>query len=82
MGEQELMDGARDQRAGLQAVGYGCLVVALVALAALALAIIVARVERKGDEAVAAYSICESCGMLLDETNVHAVCGAEVARHD
>ena len=69
MGEQELRDEAREQRAGMQAVGYGCLFVAAVALTALAMtlaAIIFARIERQGDEAVAAYSICEACGLILD----------------
>lgn len=81
MGEQDLREECREQTDSASVVGYGCLLAAA-AVIALAAWAAVAWFQRREDKAVAAFSICEACGLILDATNVHAVCGAEVARHE
>lgn len=74
---------AREQLAGMRVVGCGCLAVmaALLGAALLATCVIIGRAFGGRDEAVAAYSVCEMCGALLDATNVHARCAGEVASY-
>ena len=79
MGEQDLYEESRDQKASAGVVGCGCLLAVLAALflaAALATAI---TIDRAFDREVAAYSICEACGLVLDAANVHAACAGEAA---
>lgn len=78
MGELELMDQCQDQTDSADVVGYGCLL-------ALVFAVVVAGgmaewwFQRREDREVAAYSLCERCGLTLDESNVHAACAGEDA---
>lgn len=77
MGEQDLYEESRDQKASAGVVG--CLLAVLSALflaAALATAV---TIDRAFDREVAAYSICEACGLVLDAANVHAACAGEAA---
>lgn len=67
---------AREQLAGAQIAGYGCLLFIALALGIVCWAVC-AYYQHKEDEAVAAYSICEMCGLVLDATNAHAVCIGE-----
>jgi len=76
MVEQQAYDEAGNQKADMQIVGYGCLLFAALALGVAAWAAI-AYCQHREDEAIAAYSICESCGLVLDATNVHARCAGE-----
>lgn len=72
------------QRSSMQMVGCGCLIVlaALLGAALLATCVTIDRAFGRDSEAVAAYSVCEMCGALLDETNAHARCAWEVAHAD
>ena len=83
MGEQDLFEECQDQTNSASVVGYGCL---LALAAALALAAWAAAwwFQHREDEAVAACSLCEYCGLVLDATNVHARCAGQVAevRHE
>jgi hypothetical protein len=73
-GEQAYVE-AGEQKAGMQVVGYGCLMLVAVAVIGAVWAVC-AYLQHREDETIAAYSICEMCGALLDSTNVHARCEA------
>lgn len=76
MDAQQAYEEAGNQKADMRIVGYGCLLFAALALGVAAWAVI-AYCQHREDEAIAAYSICESCGLVLDATNAHAVCVGE-----
>lgn len=71
--DEEAVQEAANQKADSRVVGYGCLLFIALALGIVTWAVC-AYYQHREDEAVAAYSICEMCGTLLDETNAHAVC--------
>ncbi len=76
MDEQQAYDEAGEQKADMQIVGYGCLLFAALALGVVIWAVC-ACIQLREDKAVAAYSVCEMCGELLDADNVHARCAGE-----
>ena len=81
MDAQQAYDEAGNQKADMQIVGYGCLLFVMLAIGIVTWAVC-AYCQHREDEAIAAYSICESCGLVLDATNVHAVCAGEVTYAD
>lgn len=76
MGGQDHIAEEEEQKTDARIVGCGCLMFLALALGA-AVAALCATLDRAFDRDVAAYSICEMCGELLDETNVHAACAGE-----
>ena len=78
--EHSATEEAANQKADARIVGCGCLIVLAALLGAALIATSVA-IDRAFDREVAAYSICEMCGELLDATNVHARCAGEVASY-
>lgn len=80
MDAQQAYVEAGEQKAGMQVVGYGCLLLVAVAVIGAVWAVF-AYCQHREDETIAAYSICEMCGALLDATNVHARCAGEVASY-
>lgn len=80
MDAQQAYDEAGNQKADMQVVGYGCLLLVAVAVIGAVWAVC-AYCQHREDETIAAYSICESCGLVLDATNVHARCSGEVASY-
>lgn len=75
----EAMDEAMEQKSDMRLVGYGCLIFLAVLFVAALFATVVSIINRAKVKEVAAYSICERCGLLLDGTNVHAACVEEGA---
>lgn len=78
--EHSATEEAGNQKADARIVGCGCLLFLALALGA-AVAALCVTLDRAFDKDVAAYSICEMCGALLDATNVHARCAGEVASY-
>ncbi len=78
--EHSATEEAGNQKADMQVVGYGCLLFIALALGVVTWAVC-AYYQHREDETIAAYSICESCGLVLDATNVHARCAGEVASY-
>ncbi len=75
MDGEQAYEEAGNQKADMQIVGYGCLLFVMLVVGVVAWATC-AYLQHREDEAIAAYSICEGCGLLLDATNVHARCEA------
>jgi hypothetical protein len=76
MDAQQAYEEAGKQKADMQVVGYGCMLFVALALGVVTWAVC-AYCQHREYKAIAAYSICEMCGALLDATNVHARCAAE-----
>ncbi len=68
---------AGEQKAGMEVVGYGCLLFIALAIGIVTWAVC-AYYQHREDETIETYSICEMCGAVLDATNVHARCAGEV----
>lgn len=79
--DESAMDEAMGQKSDMRVVGCGCLIVLALLLAAASMATAVV-IDRAFDKEVAAYSVCEGCGLILDAGNVHAACAGEEAVHE
>ena len=72
-------NGQREREKGWEAAALAVCAAGL--LAALVASLVAAALSAFAAEPVAPYSVCEMCGLVLDDANVHGRCAGEEASH-